>query len=257
MEAHEERIARYRQQMREEAAEELATHANAIASFKAYTQKLGLSLNDSNFYYTPTIGVVAEYPNLVHALDPLLMPDKEGLYNFRDLVATFPRRYRTGTLTGPNYILLADPFFRRSMHKDSNFAPHFIDEFWKEDYKAVTYYSSLDSDRVRINMDNIDYGEFDTWYGPAFNKQIEAIANQPVKLRPPAFLTPFELSSFFDDSYCLDLKWATDDKGIRVFYLEEVKTAEVTVIVDNTTYHPVRYVHSEYDPDTNYFRHFH
>lgn len=256
MSTREERIEKYRQQLKEEADQQLAAHSEIISSFKAYAQTLGIFLDDGNFSYIPTTGIIAEYPNLLPSLDPRLIPDKEGLYNFRDLVAAFPRRYTSGTLMAPNFILLADPYFRRAMSKYNNFAPRFIDEFWKANDNAITYYISLDSDRVRLNMDNVDYREFDTWYGSAFNKQIELIDDQPVKLRPPAFLDPFDVATFFGDVYCLDLKWATDKKGVRIFYLEEIKTEEITLKIDNVTYHPVRYVHSEYEPGTNYFRHF-
>ena len=122
----------------------------------------------------------------------------------------------------------------------------------------VDSYVSLDLDRVRIDINGPDYLEKDTWYGAFFSKDISKISDGAVKLRPPSISSIKEslVNSLFSNAYSLDIKWDTDQQGIRTFQAEEFKVDSVVVKIDDMEYHPVRYIHAEFDIDTGYFRHF-
>src|SRR5699024_4796951 len=55
----------------------------------------------------------------------------------------------------------------------------------------------------------------------------------------------------------------TDDKitpsqntRVKAFQAEEFKQDYITLKYDGQTYHPVKYIHAEYDLDKGYFKHF-
>lgn len=95
----------------------------------------------------------------------------------------------------------------------------------------------------------------DTWYGAQFNNKIDLIPDGIVKLRPPMDVEYTYISSFFRNSYSLDIKWTTKN-NIKSFQAEEFKTEEIKIIKNNVEYFPVRYIHAEYDLQKGYFKHF-
>lgn len=246
----------YLERLKEEEKEKLAKNADTISSFKNFMAQKGVVLTDENFKYFQTIGIVASFPNIVNYLHPSLMNDKEGLLDFKKLCQTFDRkRFLNGYLFSDNFMLMAHPYFRRGFHGVNNFAPRFIEFFWSFDNPDIDTYISLDSDRVRINVDDSSYMELDTWYGAQFDRNIESISDGTVKLRPPMDIDDSLNSFFFRDAYALDIKWATKDR-IKSFQAEEFKSEEVKLLKNGIEYYPVRYIHAEYDLDKKYFRHF-
>lgn len=246
----------YLEKLKEEEKEELAKNAELISSFKKHMTRKGVSLTKENFKYLQTIGIVATYPNIISYLHPNLKSDKEGLLAFDNLCGCFEKRhFIDGYLYGENFMLMAHPYFRRGFHGINNYAPRFIELFWSYNNPDIQSYISLDTNRVRINVDNSIYMERDTWYGAQFNRDIEAVPDGNVKLRPPMDIEKHLISFFFRDAYSLDIKWTTKD-NIKSFQAEEFKTEDIKLSKDGKEYYPVRYIHAEYDLENKYFRHF-
>ena len=245
----------YLASLAEEEREELEAHSELIDSFKEYLGKLDI-YSDTIFQFHRTIGIIANCSNLINSLHPSLIQDKEGLFNFKHLNTFFEiEPFLNGYLFSDNFILMANSYFRRSFDEGNNYSPKFIELFWNLNHPNIEKYISLDTDRVRINVDNSVYREHDTWYGAQFNKDIRTISDGIVKLRPPLILKEFLISSFFSDAYSLDIKWYTKN-GIKSFQAEEFKTDKIKITKDGNIYHPVRYIHAEFDIEKGYFRHF-
>ncbi len=256
MSDRDERIKKYKQHLLEEKNKELADNSSLINDFIVLCGEKGLQLNDSNFDYVPTIGLVAKYPNIVSLLDERIQPDKEELISYNFLESEFVLKpFASGYFYSDKFMLMAHSFFRRGYYHGNNFSPRFIDTFWQYPVKDNDRYIALDMDRVRINVDDSMYMELDTWYGAKFNKNPEEIEDGIVKLRPPLDLESFEIEFLFGDTYSLDIKWYTKD-NIKVFQAEEFKAENNTVEQNEETYYPARYIHSEYDITKKEFRHF-
>lgn len=246
----------YIRQLEEEEREELTNNADTISVFKKFCFDRNLQLNDSNFKYIQTIGIIADYPNIVQYLTSDFTKDKEGLIEFKLLCKLYKNnRFAQGLLYDKNFILMAHPFFRRSFYDGNNFAPRFIEFFWNLNDIKIDSYIALDYNRVRINVDNSVYKELDKWYGASFSKIIDSINDDVVKIRPPMDLGEHHISFIFSDAYCLDIKWAT--KGaIKSFQAEEFKTDKIRITINSEEYYPVRYIHAEFDLENQCFRHF-
>lgn len=247
---------RYRQSLLDEEREELSKHAPEIEAFKKFMSLNGIQLSDNAFEYHQTIGITANWPNIVSYLVPDIKPDKENLFKFDELCQSFGRRgYLNGYLYGSNFILMATPLFRRSFHSVNNYAPSFLDIFWNLNDPTIEKFISLDLNRVRINVDNSAWMERDTWYGAKFNRGIEDIPDGLVKIRPPAYIENHQIEFFFGDAYSLDVKWDTKN-GIKTFQAEEFKTESVKITKNDKVFYPARYIHAEFDLIRKCFRHF-
>jgi hypothetical protein len=152
-------------------------------------------------------------------------------------------------------MVMAHPYFRRGYYKNSNFAPRFIEIFSGYNKDTIQKYLAIDNDRVRINVDNSMYMEFDTWYGAKFINTISDIQDGIVKLRPPLGLEPSDIEFFFGNTYSLDIKW-TSKNGIKVFQAEEFKADKSRIVKNGNEYYPVKYIHAEFDIHAGTFRHF-
>lgn len=257
MESEEEEWEKnYLQSIREREIEELDKNADIIERFKFFCAKKGLHLTDQNFRYVHTIGVVALYPNILSNLNSKILRDKEGLVNHTQLMSYYADKgVSGGYLWDPNYVILAHPFFRRGYCEDANYAPRFLDLFWGLTNPDIELFISLDFDRIRINVDESTYIERDTWYGAKFNKDIALMDDCISKIRPPLDMTKHHIKFFFNNAYSLDTIWSTKN-GIKTFQAEEFKNDDVTIEINGNSFYPVRYIHSEYDIELGYFRHF-
>ncbi len=137
----------------------------------------------------------------------------------------------------------------------NNWTPRFVDIFWALEIPALDKYVALDEDRVRIDVDGPSYFERDTWYGAPYNEDIGKIPPGTIKLRPPLDIDPHHIDIFFSKTYCLDIKWS-DARGVKVFQALELKTHDVQIELNGVSYFPARYLHAEFDMETNNFRHF-
>lgn len=256
MEEYNEFQKRYMKQFEEEKQQEFADNADLIQEFIAFCKAKGLELTESNFDYTRTIGIMACYPNIVGVLCPQIPKDKEGLNDFQQLKNSFELKpFMGGYLYAENFMLMAHPYFRRSYYENNNWAPRFVDLFWRHNDPAIEPSLAMDYDRVRINVDTSCYMEEDTWFGPDFDKKISQITDGTVQLRPPADLDDGMISFLFSNVFSLDIKWET--KGnIKSFQAEEFKTEEVKITKEGRDYFPARYIHAEFDLTKDHFRHF-
>jgi hypothetical protein len=150
---------------------------------------------------------------------------------------------------------MAHPYYRRGMHPVNNWAPRFIDLFWRFNGPGIERFIALDEDRVRIDVDGLGYFEADTWYGAPFEEDIRRIKPGVAKLRPPLDIEPRLVSFFFANAYCLDIKWSESD-GIKSFQALEMKTEDIRIEFGGLHYLPARYLHAEFDLAANCFRHF-
>lgn len=249
-------IARYRAQMEKHARERLAEADDLIAAFASMAASKGMNLNTQSFEYVQAIGIVANAPGIARTLLGPLSAERDGLLPFDDIASRFPPNpYYDGCFVGTEFVLLAHPYFRRGMHSVCNWAPRFIELFWRFNEPHVQRYIALDEDRVRIDVNGPVYFESDTWFGAPFNENIRNIKSGITKLRPPLDIESWQNSFFFADAYCLDIKWSQDD-GIKSFQALEIKTADIRIEVDGHHYFPARYLHAEFDIATNCFRHF-
>lgn len=151
---------------------------------------------------------------------------------------------------------MAHSYFRRNFNENANFSPHFIALFWGLDRSKIDAYIAIDCDRVRINVNNSYYMERDTWFGSPFNQKIADIADGNIKLKPPLGIDESMINFIFNDVYSLDIMWYTTNQNIKVFQAEEFKIDTTMINMNGTYYHPVRYIHAEFDIENGYFRHF-
>jgi hypothetical protein len=252
----EESIRKYNERKLNEEKNELSKNADTIRRFKELCSEKGLRLLDENFRYIYTIGIIASYPNILPILNPQIELDKEDLINFALLNTYYQKKsISTGFLYGTDYMVMAHPYFRRGFQQNTNFAPRFIDLFWRLNPIDMDLYIAIDLNRVRINVDNSMYMELDTWYGARFDKSISLISNGLSKLRPPLDLNETNIQFLFNNAYSLDTLWETNN-NIKTFQAEEFKTEEVRLNLNGTNYFPSRYIHAEFDLNIGFFRHF-
>lgn len=253
---YDEMTARYFAAMEREAREKLAEAADLIAKFTALAASKGLILGAESFEYIQTTGIVAKAPGIARTLLGSTRIERDGLLPFDEIASRLPpSRLHEGCFVGPDYVLMAHPCFRRRMHPINNWAPRFIDLFWRFEGPGIEKYIALDEDRVRIDVDRLGYFEGDTWFGAPFDEDIRNIKPGIVKLRPPLDIEIRHVSFLFADTYCLDIKWSDSD-GIKSFQALEVKTESIQIEICGERYFPARYLHAEFDLAANCFRHF-
>ncbi len=253
---HNEMMTRYFAGLKEESRKQLAAAAGLIARFTDMAESKGVLLYADSFEYIQTIGIVAKAKGIARKLLGPVTAERDGLLPFNGIASRLPpSHFGGGCFSGPDFILMAHPCYRRSMSLVNNWAPRFIDLFWGFDGPGIEKYIAIDEDRVRINVDGGHYFEADTWFGAPFDEDIRNIKPGIVKLRPPLDLDSMDISMFFADVYCLDIKWSESD-GIKSFQALELKTEGTRVEVEGQYYYPARYLHAEYDLKADCFRHF-
>jgi len=246
----------YMKMLLEEKRLELDKNSSLIERFKVFLDAKNVT-SEISFCYLRPIGIIAEGSNIVKNICSSIEEDKEGLFSWNELQNFFQkRRFMSGYLANANYMILAHPYFRRNYRKSNNYTPKFIDLFWALKDENIDAYIAIDLNRVRINMDDSYYMEHDTWFGSPFNKNIYHIEDGVSKLRPPLDLDDFMIEFLFNSVYSLDIMWYTTNDDIKVFQAEEFKVDSFTIVVDDIVYHPVRYIHAEFDNRNGYFRHF-
>lgn len=256
MDSKNERFNNYRKQLIEQREEELNKNSSLVQSFIDYCESKQIKLTRDNFDYVQTIGIVAKSPNLVTQLNNKIIVDKEELVAVNILDHEFKKqRFAGGYYFSDKYMVMAHPYFRRQHYPNNNFAPSFIDVFWGYNNGNIDKYLSIDHDRVRINVNNSIYMERDQWFGAQFQTTISDIEDGIVKLVPPPELDAFDVDFMFGNTYSLDIKWSSKN-GIKVFQAEEFKADNSRIIKNGQEYHPVKYIHAEFDNNLGIFRHF-
>ncbi|WP_412468752.1 hypothetical protein [Pedobacter sp. KLB.chiD] len=247
---------KYLQNQIEEREKQLQDSEALIKSFIEYCANKKIKLTQNNFDYIQTIGIVASYPNIVSLLNDKICLDKEELIEVDILEKEFNTKcFAAGYYYADKYMVMAHPYFRRGHSQNANFAPRFIDFFSDYNTAKNKKYLAIDNNRVRINVTNRMYMEFDTWYGAKFLNTISDIEDGIIKLRPPLELEPSLIKFFFASTYSLDIKWSSKN-GIKVFQAEEFKDEEKRIYKNDKEYYPVKYIHAEFDVNAGTFRHF-
>jgi hypothetical protein len=249
MDAHLKNLANERE-------EALSEKTDLISEFSSFCNSHNLRLENKNFNYSFPIGIFAEKKRILNNLCHKLPVDKEGLVPFQfireqgSLTVHMP-----GYIAMDNFIAMVHPYFRRSMESVNNFAPRIIDLLWEVNDPNIEAYIALDHDRVKVELEPFNYSESDTWFGAPFKKSIEKIPDGISQIRPPSDITSPYNRFFFNDAHMLDIKWNT--KGnIKTFQSLEFKKKHVMIELDGISYHPVRYIHAEFDLSKKTFRHF-
>lgn len=228
----------------------------SIANFKKKAKKHDKHLTLEHFDYTPAIGVIAQTNNALSIANINIKTDKDGLTSWKALIQEYTKnKFNSGYLYANDHIAMASHYFRRNFNSKSNWAPHFIDLFWSDSFTDIDAYIALDFDQVRLNIDNSIYIEHDTWFGAPFNEAIEGIPDGTTFLSPPLDISENDINFFFKDAFSLCINWKTTD-NIKTFQALEFKQENFTITLDQEIYHPVRYIHAEYDCNKMAFRHF-
>lgn len=251
-----EMMEKYYQQLQKEKEFELDRHKQRIKEFSLYCEKHNVPALKDDFDYIQRIGIVAHRKNILKEIYPDLPIDKDGLVSWNFIKEKLQSSNQmSGYIGGNDFVAMVHPYFRRGMSLLNNWAPLFVELFWQVKDENIDAYIALDYDNVRVNTEPFFYMEADTWFGAPFDKSIENIPDGISKLRPPLDLKRTHNNFIFKDAYSLDVKWSS--KGsIRTFQALEFKHEDVTIELDGITYHPVRYIHAEYDLNKKAFRHF-
>lgn len=253
---HDEIMARYLQDIEDQSRERLAEAADLIANFTTFAESKGVILNAESYEYIQTTGIIAKAEGIAKSLLQPIKFERDELVSFKEITNRLQTdRHCEGCFAGPNFNVMAHPSFRRAMHPLNNWAPRFIDLFWRFHEPNIEKYIALDENRVRIDIRSMGYAELDTWYGAPFDEDIRNIKSGVVKLRPPSDIEPRHVSFFFASVYCLDIKWS-ESHGIKSFQALEIKTEDIKIEIEGQHYFPARYLHAEFDTAANCFRHF-
>jgi len=252
----EEMKARLAADMAEEASSKLKVAADVITRFTEIALTKGVVLEANSFEYIRAIGIVARSPGIARKLLGAIHVENDGLLPYAELARMLPpHRFQGGYFQSSDYMLMAHPCFRREMHENANWAPHFVDLFWNFDCPDLSKYIAIDENRVRIDVAGRSYMESDTWYGAPYNDDVRLIQPGIVKLCPSPGLSSAHIDFFFAKAHCLDIKWS-ESHGIKTFQALELKTDDVRIEIDEQEYFPARYLHAEFDVANNCFRHF-
>jgi len=251
-----EMIARHFAEIEKQSQKRLAEATDLIKKFMVLAASKGVILDAESFEYAQTVGIVAKARGIAGAFLGPIRLERDGLLPFNEIASRFPpsRNYE-GCFVGPDFILMAHPYYRRGMHPINNWAPRFIELFWHFNELGTEKYIAIDPDRVRVDVEGPYYIEDDTWFGAPFDQDIRNIKLGIVKLRPPIDIDPHLVSFFFASAYCLDIKWS-ESNGIKSFQALEIKTEDITIEIEGVNYFPARYLHAEFDLVANCFRHF-
>lgn len=239
----------------EDEKEYLELHMTEIQDFISYSKTSCLNIPISAISYPYTIGIIVEHDDILSKLLTTLIADKEGLYSWTDINAHFTNKFANGFLYHKKFMAMLHPFFRRKLSQNANFAPGLVNTLMHDGQKVGQSLSiALDINRLRIDVDDTFYTEFDSWFGPKFYIKINKISDGPVKMVPPLGCQDLLYEYFFSNTKFLNILWTTQ-QNIREFQLEEVKGENIIINYCGKKYHPVRYVHAEYDAVAKCFRH--
>ena len=234
----------------------LKDNKELIDKFILKLKVLSVNLEYSNFNYIPKTGIVVKYNNILKILNRNIDRDKEGLVKVSDLLKHYTiHPFIEGLFYSKDYIVLCHQYFRRGFHEQNYYAPSFIREYWNLDHDNTDSYIAIDFNCVRVDVNLHGIVERDRWFGSEFKYDISSIKDSIIKCRPPLDIDEFYVGFLFNNVYSLDIKWAT--KGhIKSFQAKEFKIPALKVDFEGEEFHPVRYIHAEFDLKSESFRHF-
>ncbi|MCF5511832.1 hypothetical protein, partial [Pseudomonas sp. PA-3-6H] len=157
---YDEMIARYFTEMEKQSRKRLAEANDLISKFTALAASKGVILGAESFEYIQTIGIVAKAQGIARTLLGPIRAERDGLLPFNEIANRLPPSlHHEGCFAGPDFILMAHPCYRRGMHPVNNWAPRFVDLFWRFDGPGIEKYIALDEDRVRVDVGGLGYFE--------------------------------------------------------------------------------------------------
>ncbi|GAD69571.1 hypothetical protein [Vibrio proteolyticus] len=250
-----EMMEQYNRQREEMKMFLLDKHSANVKSISDTLEKCGYFLSEENFEYSDPVGLTVCFKNLVSILAPELNRDKDDLVKLTQLFQSYEKKAREGYLYTNSYMLMLTPLLRRGMHPVNNWAPLFVTKIWGLDLEGIEASVALDYDRAKLDVSDYGYAELDTWFGAPFDDDISSIKDGISKLRPPMDIEQRIINFIFNDKYSLDIKWDTKGK-IKTFQALEFSNENVLVEFQDNTYYPAKYIHAEFDLESNSFRHF-
>lgn len=244
-------FAFYDEQLNKLKNELIRSNSKKLESIEKSLSANGIKIKKLDYYHA--VGLVIITDKKISEIISL-EPDKDDLYNWSDLKKRIPNIFSVGYFSYENFYLMASHFFRRGYYQLNNFTPSFVEEFYKLDKTNIDAFLSLDDEAIRVDEPR-SYFEADAWFGAKYNKEIACIPDGIVKHRPTLGIKPEFIKILFSNNYSLDIKWST--KGnIKTFQLLEFKDETIQILDDGKGLYPVRYVHAEFNLDTNQFQHF-
>ncbi|MNG84186.1 hypothetical protein D3C79_429210 [compost metagenome] len=247
-----ERYYRQREEMKNFLLEKFAVGVKKISNILGEN---GHSLKDEDFEYSDPVGLTVKFDNIVSILSPELERDKDNLIKCKQLEGFYQKKNREGYYYSNDYMLMLSPFLRRRMYPGNNWAPQFVTKFWASDFNDIEVAIALDYDRIKIDVSDYGYAEFDTWFGAPFEEGIVNIKDGISKLKPPMGIEARVVNILFNEIYSLDIKW--DTKGyIKTFQSLEFSNENVIIELQGEIFHPAKYIHAEFDIKSGLFRHF-
>lgn len=240
----------------EEAKVLLRGYDKEVDAFLVHARARGVNIDRNAISCSRYQGIIATAPRLAARLVEPLKADKEELYDFEAMVGRYgPGRLNAGYFGGELFLPMAHQFLRQDMNPNGNFPAKFLEPLWR--FHATTLQKSIaiDEHRVRLDIRSQPLFERDYWYGPVFNEDVAKTAVGDARLAPPGDLQEGHKKRFFAGAHNLQVNW-TEERGIKTFQALEFKLEAVTIDLDGETFHPVRYLHAEFDLELGFFRHF-
>lgn len=183
--------------------------------------------------------VLKIYPDLVERFDDDGLLRLDGSFVLMDAGI----QYR-------NHILHYHQFLRRGFTSNPNF--DFLSKFASFCRQSQNEFRIAIDHRRIISIENFErIMEFDTWYGPHFNRDdLDNLTKLGLTIVQRERPSPFDLSSKIDRT---EFFWKADRKTrIKTFEVEEICSDDNSI----ETYFLNRYIHSERDTENAMLRHF-
>jgi hypothetical protein len=217
-----------------------------------FIEELGDAFDDSNgkFFYNSL--VLYSQSDILFSIYPKLAQqiknDKDNLIDIKVLLIDFEYLgYGAFKDRGSNKVVLAHPYFRKSLSHYNNFHSIFLDELiCLSESEEVKTKIKLDPHFIGFNPSFLQTFEFEYWWGPKYDDDISSIQ---------AGLTVHKSDEFERLYYNIDRTeffWKTNNELLE-FEMEEVRNEPAPTL--NDTY-GCRYVHSIYNKDNQEFQHF-
>lgn len=174
--------------------------------------------------------------------------DKSGLISIRELENDFEYKHQ-GIFIHKKFpvCIFCHHFFRRSLSRLNNFHYIFLDELLShKDDKEVQIKISIDWDLIGYSPDVLHSMEFEYWFGPKYDDDINNIPNG---------LTKHSTNQFEREYYGIsttEFFWKSND-DLKEFELEELRENESPT---EKNFFGCRYIHSIYNTTDSNFIHF-
>lgn len=154
-----------------------------------------------------------------------------------------------------DFAICLHPYFRRSYSSYNCFNLDFIDTLLKNQSSDINIRLKFDLNKLCFYPSLKQQLEYDFWYGPNYNDDIESIPNGVTQYQTDSTVR------FFTQSLKTEFWWKSNNEQrdgkevkLRELEMEEVKDAECKIVGDE--HFLCKYVHSIYNTDEESFEHF-